>query len=52
MLNRTVAAVKEFQKDHGYSQSGSVSQELINVMAAAEKITPVPQMTPAPPPEH
>ena len=52
MLNRTVAAVKEFQKDHGYSQSGSVNQELINVMAAAEKPTPVPQVTPAPPPEH
>ena len=52
MLNRTVAAVKDFQKDHGYSQSGSVSQELIDAMAAAEKMTPVPQMTPAPPPEH
>ncbi|MBR0267291.1 MAG: peptidoglycan-binding protein [Clostridia bacterium] len=50
MLNRTVAAVKEFQKDHGYSQSGSVNQELIEAMAAAEKITPEPQLTPAPPP--
>ena len=48
MLNRTVAAVQAFQKDHGYSQSGTVNQELINAMAAAEKITPEPQATPAP----
>ena len=49
MLNRTVQAVKEFQRDHGFYQSGSVNQDLINAMAAAEKATPEPQMTPPPP---
>ena len=42
MLNRTEAAVKAFQKDHGFSQSGTVNQQLIDLMATAEKVTPTP----------
>lgn len=46
MLNRTVAAIKEFQKDHGYYQSGVVDQALIDILAEAEKITPEPEVIP------
>ena len=53
MLSRTVSAVKDFQKDHGFAQNGNADQNLINAMAAAEKITPEPaeippEETPAP----
>ena len=48
MKNQTVKAVKAFQKDHGFSANGNVTQQLIDAMAEAEKITPVPQETPAP----
>ncbi len=50
MLNRTTQAVKDFQKDHGFGQTGKVDQKLINAMAEAEKITPTPapMETPAP----
>ena len=47
MLSRTVQAVKDFQKDHGFYQNGYVDQNLINAMAAAEKITPEPEEIPA-----
>ena len=46
MLSRTVSAVKEFQKDHGFSQNGNVDQNLLNAMAEAEKITPEPEEIP------
>ncbi len=46
MLSRTVQAVKDFQKDHGFSQNGRVDQNLIDAMAEAEKITPEPEETP------
>jgi peptidoglycan hydrolase-like protein with peptidoglycan-binding domain len=48
MLDRTVQAVKEFQKDHGYMQSGSVDQRLIDALFEADKVTPAPVPTPAP----
>ena len=46
MLSRTVTAVKAFQKDHGFSQNGNADQNLLNAMAAAEKITPQPEEIP------
>ena len=46
MLSRTVQAVKDFQKDHGFSQNGRVDQNLIDAMAVAEKITPEPEEIP------
>ena len=48
--NMTDAAVKDFQADHGYPRSGYVSQELIDLMAEAEKITPTPAPTATPAP--
>jgi peptidoglycan hydrolase-like protein with peptidoglycan-binding domain len=48
MLNQTVQAIKVFQKDHGYYQSGSVNQQLIDAMAEAEKTTPTPELLPVP----
>ena len=48
MLNQTVQAIKDFQKDHGYYQSGSVNQQLIDAMAEAEKTTPTPELLPVP----
>lgn len=50
MLDRTVQAVKAFQKDHGYMQSGSVDQRLIDALAEAEKMTPEPGPVPTPAP--
>ena len=47
MLSRTVQAVKDFQKDHGFSENGKVDQNLINAMAEAEKVTPEPEEIPA-----
>jgi len=47
MLNRTIAAVKAFQKDHGFSANGVVDQKLIDAMAEAE---PLPKATPTPAP--
>ena len=47
MLSRTVQAVKDFQKDHGFYQNGYVDQNLITAMAAAEIITPEPEEIPA-----
>ena len=50
MLDRTVSAVKEFQKSRGIYPSGTVSQSLIDVMAEpAEEEIPMPEATPAPP---
>ena len=46
MLSRTVTAVKAFQKDHGFSQNGNADQNVLNAMAAAEKITPEPEEIP------
>lgn len=45
MLNKTVKAVKAFQRDHGLYASGTVNQALIDLMAEAAK---APQATPAP----
>lgn len=45
MLNKTVKAVKAFQRDHGLYASGTVNQALIDLMAEAAK---APQDTPAP----
>ena len=50
MLDRTVQAIKAFQKDHGYMQSGSVDQRLIDALAEAEKMTPEPGPVPTPAP--
>ncbi len=36
MLNRTTQAVKDFQKAHGFSQTGRVDQKMIDAMAEAE----------------
>ena len=49
MKSRTIQAVKDFQKAYGFMQTGTVTQELIDAMAAAERITPAPAATPAPP---
>ncbi len=46
MLSRTVQAVKDFQKDHGFYQNGNVDQNLINAMAEAVKTTPEPELIP------
>ena len=46
-LNRTEAAVMEFQKDHGFYQSGTVDQNLIDAMVTADRITPEPDPEPA-----
>ena len=50
MLNQTIQAVKDFQKDHGFTPSGTVNQQLIDAMAEAEKITPTPAPLPEPTP--
>ena len=44
--NRTAQAVRDFQADHGFYQSGTVNQALIDAMAEAEKITPTPEPVP------
>ena len=54
MLNKTIKAVKAFQRDHGLYPSGTVNQALIDLMAETAKATPEPvltvdpQTTPAP----
>jgi len=48
MLNKTVKAVKAFQRDHGLYASGTVNQALIDLMAEAASATPAPIATPAP----
>ena len=37
----------EFQKDHGFYQSGTVDQNLIDAMVTADRITPEPDPEPA-----
>ena len=49
-LNRTEAAVQNFQRDHGFYPSGTVNQQLVDAMAEAEKATPTPVQTPEPTP--
>ena len=46
MLSRTVQAVKDFQRDHGFSENGKVDQNLINAMAEADRTTPEPEEIP------
>ena len=50
MLNKTVQAVKDFQKDHGYMQSGAADQRLIDALFEADKTIPEPEPTPTPAP--
>jgi len=49
MLNRTVAALKQFQKDHGMYADGVADQKVID--ALWEAATPVPRPTPTPQPQ-
>ncbi len=46
MLNRTVAALKAFQKDHALYQSGTADQKVIDALYEAP--TPTPRPTPTP----
>ncbi len=48
MLNRTVAALKAFQKDYGLPVNGEANQKVIDALAAAPTPTPRPAATPAP----
>lgn len=48
MKNQTAKAIKAFQKDHGLYVNEKITQQLIDALAEAEKITPAPQGTPAP----
>lgn len=50
MLDRTVQAVKNFQRDHGFHINGIVDQNVIDAMFEAEKITPEPGTDPTPAP--
>jgi len=54
MKNRTVEALKNFQKDYGYYQSGVADQEALYILSEAEKLTPTPdpeaEPTPTPTP--
>lgn len=49
-LDRTAQAVRDFQKDNGFYQSGTVNQQLIDLMVTAEKPTPTPEPTATPGP--
>ena len=46
MLNRTIAALKAFQRDHGLSVSGTADQKVIDALYEAP--TPTPRPTPTP----
>ena len=46
MLDRTVSALKAFQKDHGLSVTGTADQKVINALFEAP--TPTPRPTPTP----
>ena len=46
MLNRTVAALKQFQRDYGLYPSGTADQKVID--ALYEAATPAPRPTPTP----
>ena len=46
MLDRTVSALKAFQKDHGYMQSGVANQATIDALFEAEIPTPTPEPIP------
>ena len=46
---KTMAAVKAFQQDHGLRVTGGVNQQMIEAMVEAVKNpTPAPEATPAP----
>ena len=51
MLDRTVSALKAFQKDHGYYASGEADQKTIDALFEAEVPTPTPKPVPTPGPE-
>ena len=46
MLNRTVAALKAFQKDYGLPQTGTADQKVIDALYEAP--TPTKRPTPTP----
>ena len=46
MLDRTVNALKEFQRDHGMSATGTADQKVIDALFEAP--TPTPRPTPTP----
>ncbi|MCR5296132.1 MAG: peptidoglycan-binding protein [Clostridiales bacterium] len=48
MLNRTIAALKEFQKDHGLSANGVADQKVIDALYEAATPTPRPAVTSEP----
>ena len=52
MLARTIQAVKDFQRDHDMTASGTVNQAVIDAMYEAKIPDPTPRPTPSPyPPE-